>query len=1065
MISTAARMRPFVDDGVVAWPHWQLLQGVLEGTADFIVALDPAYRFLIANTAFRKEFQDIYGLKPETGTSITEILAHLPAERYRVMHFVKRVLRGDILHGTLRFGDVRYARHVYDLNMFPIVDDADDIIAAGLIGRNISVAHRNEVALRDLNERLEQRVYERSVALEASEASLRIATECARVGIWCIDLATGRQEWSAMCAELFGIANAPPGIDSTILLERVAAPDRAIAEKVVRGAIGSGCQFKVEFRVRCDDGTLRWLQARGQVETQDGQPARLAGVLLDIHDHKQLTEALSESERNWRELAEVMPQVVWSATPDGAIRYVNQRWYAMTGLAAGCEALWPDVLHPDDRERTLKGWTHALTTGEPYQIEYRFKASSPHIGYRWFLARALPIRDTSGVISCWYGTCTDIHEQKIGQEALARANDRWQEALAQLDSLLENAPLGFAFFDRDCRYMRVNAHLARMNGLPPEAHIGHTVRDVIPNITSLVESLIHEVFRTGRTLHHEISGEVPTEPGVVRTWDCIFYPVRTRHGDSSWVGVVATDITTRKQVEQALAASEARFRGVFENAAVGLAQVGLDGRWRRVNRRLCEILGYTQEELHARTFIDVTHPEDLQIDLDLYAQLKAGTIPSYQREKRYIRKDGTPIWVNLTGSLQRDDSGRIGYAIAVVEDITARKQAEEALLDADRRKDDFLAMLAHELRNPMAAVSNAITLLKLPSTPAALQRQNLSIMERQMRQLVRLVDDLLDISRITRGKVELRRELIDLRMVLQCAIESCRGQMIAAGHQLKVALPEIPLWMDGDSERLIQVFVNLLTNAIRYTDPGGHITITASLHKDAIQVRVADTGIGIPPPLLPKIFDIFTQGGTSSGCTQGGLGLGLTLVRTLVEMHGGTVTAFSEGAGQGSVFTILLPMVAQPANYDAGTASTTTDHHEDAMIEHAQTREHRHRVLVVDDNDASAKTLGWMFEALGAEVQVAHSGEEAVSIALAFLPNLILMDIGMPIMDGYEACRLLRQQETLAQTVIVAQTGWGQPEDRRRAREAGFDQHLVKPVMIEHLQGLLEDLDVREVAP
>lgn len=371
MMSTAARIHPIPNDRarkghVAEWPHWQLLEGVLESTNDLIAAFDTGQRLLMLNGAFRDEFIAIYGLEPAAGARISDLLGHLPDECDRMQGLLGQTLAGETFGGTLALGNADHVRHTYDLNLFPITGSAGEIIAAGLIGRNVSAARQAEAALRDLNEHLAQRVHERSAALEASEESPRIATECARIGIWYIDLLTGRQEWSPLCGELFGMAPTEPVLDAALLMDRIAPPDRTQARGVIRQAIASGTPFEAEFRVRHDDGSLRWLQARGRVEMRDGQPTRLAGVLLDIHERRRATEAISESERKWRELAEAMPQVVWSAAPDGSIVYVNQRWYTMTGLSQGSEERWPDVLHPDDRERAVRAWTSAVETGEPY---------------------------------------------------------------------------------------------------------------------------------------------------------------------------------------------------------------------------------------------------------------------------------------------------------------------------------------------------------------------------------------------------------------------------------------------------------------------------------------------------------------------------------------------------------------------------------------------------------------------------------------------------------------------------------------------------------------------------
>ncbi|WP_397571602.1 PAS domain S-box protein [Schlesneria sp. T3-172] len=371
------------------------------------------------------------------------------------------------------------------------------------------------------------------------------------------------------------------------------------------------------------------------------------------------------------------------------------------------------------------------------------------------------------------------------------------------------------------------------------------------------------------------------------------------------------------------------------------------------------------------------------------------------------------------------------------------------LIDADRRKDEFLATLAHELRNPLAPIRNSLQILKMPQVDEATARQSREMMERQVHHLVRLVDDLLDLSRVMRGKIELRKEAVELASIVARAVETARPLIDSQGHRLEISLPEESLVIDGDPVRLTQVVGNLLTNSAKYTDAGGHIHLTIRREGDLAVLSVKDTGIGIAPEMLPRVFELFVQADHATTKAQGGLGIGLTLVKNLVEMHGGSVSVTSEGLGQGSEFTVrLLLMNRQQQNGD--DSNHTAD---GAEVPHA-----RHRVLVVDDNQDAALSLTMLLRLHGHEVQVAHDGLSALKLAETFHPAVIFLDIGMPGMDGYEVARRIRKNPEMKGTVLTALTGWGQLEDRRRTAEAGFDYHLVKPPEPQAVENILASL-------
>jgi len=380
----------------------------------------------------------------------------------------------------------------------------------------------------------------------------------------------------------------------------------------------------------------------------------------------------------------------------------------------------------------------------------------------------------------------------------------------------------------------------------------------------------------------------------------------------------------------------------------------------------------------------------------------------------------------------------------------ARKRTDELvneLSEANRRKDEFLAILAHELRNPLAPIRNGLQIIRLAGDNKAAAEQARTMMEEQLAHMVRLIDDLLDISRITRGKIELRKKRVELAAVIQSAVESSRPLIEASGHELTVTLPPEPIFLEADLTRLAQVFSNLLNNAAKYTDRGGRIRLTALEQESDVVIKVQDTGIGIPADMLSKVFEMFMQVDRSLERTQGGLGIGLTLVKRLVDMHGGSSEARSDGPGKGSEVVVRLPiMVAPPAQ----KPQPCNGCREQANA--ASTR----RILVVDDSPELARSFDTLLRLMGHESRVAYDGLEAVEAAQAFRPDLVLMDIGMPRVDGYEAARRMREQPWGKDMVLVAMTGWGQDEDRRRSKEAGFDRHLVKPVDLATLQEVLQ---------
>jgi PAS domain S-box-containing protein len=474
----------------------------------------------------------------------------------------------------------------------------------------------------------------------------------------------------------------------------------------------------------------------------------------------------------------------------------------------------------------------------------------------------------------------------------------------------------------------------------------------------------------------------------------------------------------------------------------------LDGIITSWNQGAQRLYGYTPQEAIGRPITMLMPPDRHHEMHDILVRIRRGErVEHYETER--LCKDGTVVQVSLSVSPLVAADGRIVGASKIARDITDRKRAEDALREASRRKDEFLATLAHELRNPLAPIRNSLHLLELGSHSNPGVEYVREMMERQVSHMVRMVDDLMEVSRITRGKIDLRRERIELDSVIRSAIETSQPLFEAGGHRLDVVLPSDPLVLDADPVRLAQVFANLLNNAAKYTEHPGTIRLAARREDGHVEVSVQDGGIGIPTEMLPRVFEMFAQIDSARRRSQGGLGIGLTLVRDLVQMHGGTVSAHSRGPGTGSEFVVRLPLVdgavvAPPRPRGKPTALLPL------------------RVMVVDDNHDAADSLGMLLKFLGAEVHIAYDGSEALSALMSFDADLMLLDIGMPGMDGYELARRIRKRPGLEGLKLIALTGWGQEEDRRATAAAGFDHHLIKPTGIEALRTLMATVGARD---
>jgi PAS domain S-box-containing protein len=501
----------------------------------------------------------------------------------------------------------------------------------------------------------------------------------------------------------------------------------------------------------------------------------------------------------------------------------------------------------------------------------------------------------------------------------------------------------------------------------------------------------------------------------------------------------------RPRVEATLAVGgDSLLAAIIESSDDAIVSKTLDGTITSWNRAAQQVFGYTPEEAIGRPITILIPPDRQQEEDTILRRLGRGERIDHYETVR-VTKDGRRIDVSVTISRVRGETG----AVEVVRDITLQKQAQRELRDADLRKNEFLALLAHELRNPLGPIRHAVKILRARAPSSDELQWATGIIDRQTEHLTRLVDDLLDVARITRGTIELQRERVDVAMVLKSAVEASGASIERHRHQLTVIQPAQPLYVDGDITRLTQVVTNLLDNAAKHTDPDGKIWLSGEREGDVAVIRVKDTGIGIPPDVLPHIFDLFTRSGLSLERAQGGFGVGLALVEQLVKLHGGTVSAHSAGTGQGSEFVIRLPAQAQKATPMPERQATSGD---DVA--------NRCRVLVVDNVD-SVDSLAMLLRMMGHVVGTANDGESALVKAEEFRPDVAILDIGLPKMSGYELAKQIRELAWAKEVVLVALTGWGQEEHRRRSVEAGFNHHLTKPVEFDVLQEILAAVDSR----
>jgi PAS domain S-box-containing protein len=662
---------------------------------------------------------------------------------------------------------------------------------------------------------------------------------------------------------------------------------------------------------------------------------------------------------------------------------------------------------------------------------------------------AAPIRNAKGEVAGVVLVFRDVTERRRQEQHL-------HDALTYADNIIATIREPFVVLDESLRVKTANRSFYQNFHVSPEETESRFLHDLgngqwnIPRLLTMLE----QVLSNSHPIHNfDVEHDFPAIGKKIMLLNASRF--ESVDSQPNLILLAIEDITERKQAEVAVQTSEVRYRRLFQTAKDGILILDANtGKVLDANPFMSELLDFPQAEFLGKELWEIGLFNDKSENEAAFRELQ---------QHGYVRYDHLPL---KTKSGQQAEVEFVSNVYQVdhrlvaqcnIRDISERirlerkmKEQAEALADLHRRKDEFLAMLSHELRNPLAPIMNAVHLLGLQRDEGQLQQQARHIIERQVGQLTRLVDDLLEVSRITTGRIHLHQELIALNGIVEHAVETVRPLIEQRRHALKLTLPPQPIWLYADAARLEQVVVNLLTNAAKYTDERGHIFLSVQQEGDEAVLRVRDSGVGIAPELLPRIFDLFTQAERSLDRSQGGLGIGLCLVQRLVEMHRGRVEANSS-LGRGSEFVVRLPVGLTPAPSPSPSPEKT------------QPTGPSLRVLVVDDNVDAAQSLAVLLNSGGHAVRTAHDGPATLEAALDYRPNVVLLDIGLPGMNGFEVARRLRQQPALGNVVLVAMTGYGQEADRRRSQEAGFDHHLVKPADFGKVEQILATISQKAI--
>jgi len=866
------------------------------------------------------------------------------------------------------------------------------------------------------------------------------------------------------------------------------------AQAVAIANLGMGIQDGIRARVdELQQEEQRALQVRGAGKVAKMRGAINTGVfgfslcfavliLVFYRLRKEIVErinaeaAVSTQRNRLKMMVDALPHFIWTALPDGRRDYTSQQWMHYSGVGED-EVLgdgWLGQVHPDDRRPASTAWQDAVRQGSVLDVEFRIRRADGVC--RWFKTRAIPQRDSAGSIVKWFGSNTDIDdlrqakqelkshrdeletlvcqrtvelEKEIAEHAQAEAMARKSEA--KYRELVHEANSAIIRWRQDGTITFFNEYALSFFGYREQDVIGKDVRMLIPetesdgsDLTSLYDDIISHPEKYASHTNENVLSDGRL---VWTAWTN--KPILDGCGQLVEMLSVGSDITERKRFHESLQRERTFLRQVLDAVPSVIFVKDREGRFLLGNKALAIGYGISPDAIPGMGDADFNPNADevagfLRDDREV---LRTG-ISKHVPEEPVTQADGSVCWFSTVKIPLFGEYGTATKLLGVATDITERKHAVEALQEAGRRKDEFLAMLAHELRNPLTPIMVAAQLLQRRGAddPALVEWAGNTV-KNQCDNLIQLVNQLLDVSRVTKGKITLDRSPMDLRDLLGRAVESCRLSIEQHRHELLVALPPAPVPVDADAVRLEQVVGNLLNNAAKYTPDQGCIWVTLACEAETAVIRVRDNGIGITAAMLPKVFDLFTQAERTLDRAQGGLGIGLALVKSLVEMHGGSVKASSEGIGSGSEFEVRLPLLAKaPAAKPVDAPGQAP-----AAV--------RRRILVVDDNDDVRVSMALLLRAIGHDVHEADCGQKGLEIACAAPLDAVLLDIGMPGMNGYEVARLLRQQPALAKLTLIAITGYSQDYDRQESQRAGLDYHLVKPLDLSELARILDGLD------
>jgi len=742
--------------------------------------------------------------------------------------------------------------------------------------------------------------------------------------------------------------------------------------------------------------------------------ALIVGLGGAMHAARRRAES---SEERFRRFMENSPAAVFMKDGAGRYAYMNAAAQSIVGTRDWAGKTDEDLLpRPVAREFRAND-RKVLESDAPTAFDL-------WLGERRFHGTKFPLRDAAGGIFLG-GVSIDVTEQARAAEELRLVTDTMSAGVARVSA--------------ERRFVWVNRVFAAWAGKPPGEIIGRPIEEVIGEEGRRELDPYAERLLAGERVDYE---RLARYPGLGRRWiHSVAEPTRDESGvPNGWVTVIS-DIHERKQAEAALNAAREQLQLVADSMPAGVVLCSRDLRYVWMNRRYAEWLGEKAEEAVGRPVREIIGRENFDAIQPDIERVLGGEHVSYERRVNFPGLAGR--WVRAMFAPTRDGSGWI----TVMSDIHEKKLMEEKLRETERRKDEFLATLAHELRNPLAPIRNAVAILGKKDSLDPELAWSREVIDRQVDQMSRLIDDLLDIARIASGKLFIRKERLPLERAIDMALETSRPHINAAGHRLSVLLPSERVTVEGDTARLAQVFSNLLNNAARYTESNGEITLAAEIEGREVVVSVQDNGIGFPPQVAGRLFEPFAQLTSSDERSHGGLGIGLSLVQGIVALHGGRVEARSAGPGAGSEFTVRLPLPLFTQPLDDAKKEPPAKPASAAGV----------KVLVADDNRDAADSLRRILSLYGYEVEVAYDGSAAIALDGAFQPRVAVLDIGMPGANGFDVARSIRGSRGAGIT-LIALTGWGQEGDRRRAMEAGFDYHLTKPIDPGALNDLLVEV-------